>query len=79
MILGRAVAGNWHSAHQTVSDFLARGWPALILWGIAVLLDVLSRPTPERPAPDRLLFGILPGLLFIAAGIGCVIMQGPWR
>jgi uncharacterized membrane protein YjfL (UPF0719 family) len=78
LILGRAVAGDWHSTQQTVSDFIARGWPALILWGIVLLLDIVSRPTPQRPAPNRLLFGVLPCLLFIATGIGDFIQQGPW-
>jgi uncharacterized membrane protein YjfL (UPF0719 family) len=78
LILGRAVAGDWHSAQQTISDFMAKGWPVLILWGAVLLLDVISRPTPERPAPNRVLFGVLPGLLFVAASIGEVIKQGPW-
>lgn len=78
LILGRAIAGDWHSTQQAVSDFIAKGWPALVLWGIVLFLDVISRPTPERPAPNRLLFGVLPGLLFVAAGIGDTIAQGHW-
>ncbi len=78
LILGRAVAGNWHSAQQTVSDFIAKGWPVLILWGVVLFLDIVCRPTPQRPVPNRLVFGVLPCLLFIAVGIGDVIKQGPW-
>ena len=78
LILGRAVAGDWHSTQQTVSDFIAKGWPALILWGAVLFLDIVSRPTPQRTAPNRLMFGVLPCLLFITGGVGDVIMQGPW-
>jgi uncharacterized membrane protein YjfL (UPF0719 family) len=78
LILGRAVAGDWHSADQTVSDFILRGWPVLVVWGLTVLLDVISRPTPNRPVPDRVIFGLVPFLVLVAAGIGEVKMQGHW-
>jgi hypothetical protein len=78
LILGRAVAGDWHSAQQTVLDFLAKGWPALILWGIALALDFTSKPTPQRPAPNPIVFGLIPFLFFVGLGIGEVIMQGAW-
>jgi len=78
LILGNAVAGDWHSAQQTMTDFAAKGFPVLILWAIAICLDLIGRPTPERPRPNSFLFGILPGLLFIAAAISVVVLQGPW-
>jgi uncharacterized membrane protein YjfL (UPF0719 family) len=78
LILGRAVAGDWHSTQQTLADFAVKGWPVLILWGMAVGLDVISRPTPNRPAPNPLMFGVLPGCLLIAGGVGEVILQGHW-
>jgi uncharacterized membrane protein YjfL (UPF0719 family) len=78
LILGRAMAGNWHSAGQTLADFSAKGWPVLLLWGLVLFVDIVNRPTPQRPAPDRIVFGVLPCLLFIAFGIGDVMMQGPW-
>lgn len=65
LILGRAVAGDWHSAPATLSDFAARGWPVLILWGIAVVFDILFRPTAERPAPNFLMFGAVPAMLLV--------------
>jgi uncharacterized membrane protein YjfL (UPF0719 family) len=78
LILGRAVAGDWHSVQQTVSDFIAKGWPALVLWGMVLVLDWVGRPTPQRPNPNSLLHGLLPGLMFIAAGISDVRAQGTW-
>jgi len=78
LILGRAVAGDWHSADQTTSDFLIHGWPVLIFWGIAVGLDFACLPTPQRPVPNPWLCGIVPAILLVVAGIGEVILQGPW-
>ncbi len=78
LILGRAVAGNWVSAQATVDDFLAKGWPMLILWAVVVMLDFSSKPTPQRPQPNPTLFGVVPCVLFISLGIADVVMQGPW-
>ncbi|HEV2329623.1 MAG TPA: hypothetical protein VGY56_12655 [Verrucomicrobiae bacterium] len=78
LILGRAVAGDWHSTQQTVMDFLARGWPVLILWAVALALDKISKPTPQRPSPNAILLGALPCLLMTGMGIGDVILQGAW-
>jgi hypothetical protein len=78
LILGRAVAGDWHSTQETVSDFAIRGWPVMILWFVVVALDIAARPTPQRPAANRVIFGVLPGVLLVVAAIGYVIMQGPW-
>jgi len=79
LILGRAVAGNWHSTGQTVADFVAKAWPVLMLWGVAVGMDVFTRPTPLRPAPDRLLCGVVPCLFYLVASVGVVIRQGWWQ
>lgn len=79
LILGRAVAGNWHSAEQTTSDFVAKGWPVLLLWGIAVATDVFTRPSPSRPAPDRLWYGVVPCLIYLLVSLGAVIRQGWWE
>jgi hypothetical protein len=78
LILGRAAAGDWHSADQTVTDFLARGWPVLLLWIGTIILEFMTRPTPERPTPDPLLFGFIPSFLFVAIGVGVLLGQGHW-
>lgn len=79
LILGRAVAGNWHSAEQTTSDFVAKGWPVLLLWGIWVATDIFTRPAPSRPTPDRLLCGVVPCMFYVLAGLGAAILQGSWE
>jgi hypothetical protein len=78
LILGRAVAGDWHSAQETVTDFIAKGRPALILWAIAMVLDLISKPNPQRPAPNPIAFGVIPFVLLAAIGVGDVVTQGKW-
>jgi uncharacterized membrane protein YjfL (UPF0719 family) len=78
LILGRALAGDWHSAGATVHDFVAKGAPVLSLSAAATVMDGFLRPTPKRPEPRHLLFGFIPFLLLVAAGIGDFIIQGPW-
>jgi len=78
LILGRAVAGDWHSADATVVDFLQKGAPVLIVWATEVALDQIMGPTPKRPAPDKFLCGFLPFLILVGAGVGDVFLQGPW-
>jgi uncharacterized membrane protein YjfL (UPF0719 family) len=78
LILGRAVAGDWHSANETVADFILRGWPVLVLWGLLLCLDLVGRPTPDRPAPNRVIFGVVPFLVLVGAAVVEVGMQGRW-
>ena len=78
LILERAVAGNWHSAPATVSDFAAKGWPVLVVWGVALLFDVAFKPTPQRPAPDSFVFGVMPCALLVGLGVADVVLQGAW-
>lgn len=78
LILGRAVAGDWHSSQETVRDFIVAGWPALILWAISIVLDIVSKPTPQRPAPNSIVFGLIPFLMLAGLGVGDVILQGAW-
>jgi len=78
LILGRALAGDWHSAQETVLDFFTKGAPALLLWAVTVAVDMLGKPTPKRPAPDPFIFGFLPFAALILAGLADVAMQGPW-
>jgi len=59
-------------------DFMMKGWPVLILWGVAVALDKTLKPTPQRPAPNSIMFGLIPFLLFVGAGVGEVMLQGKW-
>jgi len=78
LILGRAVAGDWHSANETVMDFLAHGWPVLILWAITLALDKVCGPTPQRPAPNSFMFGVMPFVLLMGISLGAVLVEGSW-
>jgi uncharacterized membrane protein YjfL (UPF0719 family) len=79
LILGRAVAGDWHSVHETVQDFFYASWPALIPFAVLLVLNVQFRPNPARPVPDPIRFGVLPAAALVVIGIGDIIIQGSWN
>ena len=66
-ILGRAVAGNWISAGATIRDFAVVGWPALIVLGVAVILERALGPNVRTPQRSALVFGLPVFLAVIAA------------
>jgi uncharacterized membrane protein YjfL (UPF0719 family) len=49
LILGRAVAGDWHSTDQTVQDFLRISPVVAVLVVLAFVIEPIGRPTAERP------------------------------
>jgi hypothetical protein len=70
VVLGRAVAGDWESATQTVVD-AAPALPVVILMlGAALVVERLARPTPRRPRAPLFLLGIVPAVLYL--GIAAV-------
>jgi hypothetical protein len=77
-VLGRAVAGSWESAVQTIVD-ATEALPAVtILLLVALAAERLARPTPQRPHPPLFLFGIVPALLsFAIAWAACSAMGWP--
>ncbi len=77
VILGRAVAGDWESAAGTVHDFAILAWPVIVLFGIALLVERVARPTPARPIPSIATRGALPALGYIAAAALYVLSLGP--
>ncbi len=78
LILGRAVAGDWHSTQETLQGFLSEGWPVLIIWITSVLFDIAAKPKPQRPTPNPFLFGFIPFLIQIGLAICDIIEQGKW-
>ena len=78
LVVGRAAAGNWQSAGATVSDFIGKGWPVLIVWAVTVVLDVAFRPSPASPTRPTIVGGFLPALLLVVLGLIAAIMQGAW-
>jgi uncharacterized membrane protein YjfL (UPF0719 family) len=78
LILGRAVAGDWESATATVSDFGAAGWPALVLFLLAVYVERHLRPTAERPNLPLVTHGWLPAAAYLGLAAAAVARQGSW-
>lgn len=66
LILGRAVAGDWVSAEDTVRDFALVAWPVLLLVAGAALVERTLRPTPETPCPALVPYGVMPALAYVA-------------
>lgn len=77
LILGRSVAGDWGSASATLGDFARLAWPALPLVASAAVIERISRPTPESPAPAVALYGLPPALLYLAAAALYLLQLGP--
>ncbi|HTF88367.1 MAG TPA: hypothetical protein VK843_08155 [Planctomycetota bacterium] len=76
VVLARAAAGDWVSAKATVSDFVARGWPALVLAVAAIAFDRALRPTHKNLRPSVFASGVLPGLVLLAAAAAWVVWLG---
>ena len=76
LILGRGVAGDWASAAATVSDFVAALPGVAVLVIVAVIVERLARPTPGRPRPPMVAFGVLPAALYTAIAIAAVRSMG---
>ena len=68
VVLGGAVAGDWHSWEGTWWDFLVQGWPVVVMFAVAAWLEIAWRPRPVRSDSPIVLCGIVPGLAFIAFG-----------
>ena len=79
LILGRAVAGDWHSGTATVRDFARDGWMAVPLWALAVILERLLRPSRSTPFPSWRARGMLPALIYLALAFGWVCHLGTWE
>lgn len=75
LLLGRGVAGNWVSVDYTVVD-LARFLPAVgFLLLVAVLVERVARPTPQRPRTPVAGFGVGAAIVYVgvaAAYVGSV-------
>jgi len=77
-ILGRAVAGDWESVEGTLRDFAAIAWPAALLWGLAVMMEMLLRPGAHRLPGGAFSAGAIPGLIYFAAAGAWLIHVGWW-
>lgn len=79
LILGRAVAGNWHSESATVHDFLHDGWPAAPICIVAVIVEFFARPSRSRPFPGWPTYGLMPGIIYFAIAAAWLRHLGAWE
>ncbi len=78
LVLGRSVAGDWHSMESTLRDFLQEGlMPATTLIVIAAVIEFPERPTQRRPFPSLVRSGVCPGVLFLAFALAWLWHLGP--
>lgn len=78
IILGRAVAGDWHSFDATVRDFAVAGWPAGAIALLAIGIEWAFAPTAETPARSALT-GLPPAVLYLGTAIAWVAHLGDFR
>ena len=76
ILLGRSVAGDWSSSRALIADWVQ--WLPIVLGllGIAVLIERVSRPRPDRPVAPLLAFGVLPAAIEIGAA-AAIVWFGP--
>ena len=79
LILGRAVAGNWHSESATVHDFIHDGWTAAALCLLASVAEWFARPTRKRTSPGWLKFGLLPAAVYVGFATAWLCHLGRWE
>lgn len=78
LVLGRAVAGDWHSTPATISDFFTISWPLSILLVMATILERMLAPTKGRPQRSLFGSGMVVFAGYVASAAGYVILRGKW-
>jgi uncharacterized membrane protein YjfL (UPF0719 family) len=78
LVLGRGVAGDWHSESATIHDFAADGWPAIVIFSAALAIERFVRPSRRHPFPGPS-FGLLPALLYVALAGAWLWYVGRWE
>jgi hypothetical protein len=79
LVLGRAVAGDYHSAAETLRDFATEGWPVIVAIVAIAALQPWAKPTPQNPSPSARLRGIIPAMAFVLAAALYAVALGRWR
>jgi len=79
LVLGRALAGDWESGAATIRDFVREGWPAVLLWVIALAIERFARPSRGRPFPSWAAFGLLPAGLYVTLAGVWLWHLGAWE
>jgi uncharacterized membrane protein YjfL (UPF0719 family) len=76
MIYGFAVTGDWVSASLTVSDFLWRAAPAIVLVVASVAVEQVLRPTAQRPNAPLVSGGAVPAIAYLAFAVAAITLSG---
>lgn len=76
LVLGRSVAGDFHSWDETWHDFLVQGWPVLPLAVAMIFMQHLRRPSPQRPEGQIVSAGLVPAAAMIMIAVIDLLMLG---
>jgi hypothetical protein len=79
IILGRAVAGDWHSVEGTARDFIQLGWPGAVILVVAVAAERVLGPGPGAVHPPVLGRGVVPGVSYLLAALLWTVALGWWE
>jgi hypothetical protein len=79
LVLGRAVAGDWHSESGTVRDFMKDGWFAAIICAVAVPMERFLRPNRQHPFRAWGRHGLIPVSVFLALAWVWLWHLGLWE
>jgi uncharacterized membrane protein YjfL (UPF0719 family) len=79
LVIGRALAGDWHSETATIHDFIRAGRPAVAIWMMALIIEILFHPNKFRPFPAWGPYGLLPALFYLALAGAWIRHLGAWE
>jgi uncharacterized membrane protein YjfL (UPF0719 family) len=79
LVLGRALAGDWHSAAATTRDLMRDGWPALVLLVLATIVDRTLKPTPSNPFPSWGTRGLPLAAIYFGIAAAWLARLGWWE
>ena len=76
LILGRAAAGDFQSWHQTMSDLLTQGWPAIPMMLATAVMQRAWRPTPQQPTHPTVHRGLIPMFALLLTALLVLFVLG---
>jgi len=79
LVLGRAAAGDWHSAEATLRDFVRDGWFAGLLCAVAIFVERRLRPSRRHPFPAWRKAGLLPAICYLVLAAAWLWNLGRWE
>jgi hypothetical protein len=76
VILGRAMGGDWSTWSETFMTFAVLAWPALMLTLGTAFANRFAAPTPQRPVPGVVAWGVVPAGLLVALTAAYLVALG---